>query len=399
MPQKSTISTKYAAIFFCLLIFVVGCKTVVDRQNVTPRVLRDVPARNLAYRLSPDVTPPSSDIDDTLDKQGAVANDFSTKRKDEALLRTVVSPDGRRVLALYGTADEPGSTFRIDLYNSDGQFLRNLIPLDLACVFPETVTWSPDGGYINFIAHKRVMPSPSPTPPNEPEPTPGGSPEPSPSVAPLFAPVASFSTEQIYICNRDGYDLKPLTSREGLIYFYFVWAPDGHAMAALACKEDEWNARERQYKLPAGRPRVIAPDGTERLLDDALTDALPVWSPDGSKIATAFDTDVAIYDAAGKTPTQARLPLGDQLLTASVAYDQKTTVTKAENSNANAGNQTARSAPSVPASFNPIVRLDWRRPETLYFQTAYVRLMPNETINTFQRWHQLTISAQAAVLK
>ena len=294
MPQKSTKSTKFAAMFFCLLIFVVGCKNVIDRQNVTPRVLRDVPARNLAYRLSADVTPPSSEIDDTLDKFPAVANDFSTKRKDEALLRTVVSPDGRRVLALYGTADEPGSTFRIDLYNSDGQFLRNLIPPDLACVFPETVTWSPDGSFINFIAHKRVMPSPSPTPPNEPEPSPGGSPAPSPSVAPLFAPVASFSTEQIYICNRDGYDLKPLTSREGLIFFYFVWAPDGHAMAALACKEDEWNARERQYKMPAGRPRVIAPDGTERLLDDALTDALPVWSPDASKIATAFDTDEAI---------------------------------------------------------------------------------------------------------
>jgi hypothetical protein len=167
-------------------------------------------------------------------------------------------------------------------------------------------------------------------------------------------------------------------------------------MVALACKEDEWNVRERQFKMPAGRPRLIAPDGSERLLDDALTDALPVWSPDASKIATAFDMDVAIYDAGGKTPTQARLPLNDQLLAASVAYDQKTTVKKADNGNAT---PTASSAPSVPASFNPIVRLDWRRPETLYFQTAYVRLMPNETINTFQRWHLLSISAQAAVLK
>jgi hypothetical protein len=138
------------------------------------------------------------------------------------------------------------------------------------------------------------------------------------------------------------------------------------------------------------------------LLDDAMTDALPVWSPDASKIATAFDTDVAIYDAGGKTPTQARVPLGDQLLSASVDYDQKTTVKKAttnNNANANANNQATRSTPSVPASFNPIVRLDWRQPETLYFQTAYVLLMPNETINTFQRWHVLHISPQAAVLK
>ena len=381
----------------CLLcFFVAGCRSVVDRQDVRPRVLRDVPARNLAYRLTPDVSPPPAEVED-FDKFPAIANDFVAKRKDEALIRTVVSPDGRRVLALYGAADEPGSTFRIDLYNSDGLFLRNLIPPTIACIFPETVTWSPDGNFINFIARKRVMPSPSPTPYEEPVPQPSGSPLPLPStsVAPIFAPVQSFYTEQIYICNRDGDDLKPLTSRDGLIYFYFVWAPDGHAMAALACKEDEWDARERQGKLPAGRPRLIALDGTERLLDDALTDALPVWSPDASKVATAFDTDVAIYDAGGKTPTQGRLPLGDQLIAASVAYDQKTTTKKA---NANSSTQNTSSVPNTPASFNPIVRLDWRRPEDLFFQTAYVRVRP-ETINTFQRWHQLTLSAQAAILK
>ena len=313
-------------------------------------------------------------------------------------MRTIVSPDGRRVLALYGTADEPGPTFRIDLYNSDGQFLRNLIPPDISCVFPETVTWSPDGNFINFIAHRRVASSPTPTPPNEPEDVPA--PVASPSIAPAFPPVASFETEQIYICNRDGYDLKPLTAREGLIYFYFVWAPDGHAMAALACKEDEWNARERQYKWPAGRPRLIAPDGTERLLDDALTDALPVWSPDASKVATAFDNDVAIYDAGGKTPTQARVSLGEQLIAASVVYEQRT-ATKKVNANGNSAASPTQPATTsgVPPSFNPIVRLDWRSPETLYFQTAFVRLMPSETINTFQRWHLLNLSAQAAILK
>ena len=378
------------------LLFATGCKSVIDRQDVRPKVLRDVPARNLAYRLAPDVTPPAAALNDPADKHGAVVNDFSTRRKDDALVRTVASPDGRRVLALYGAADEPGSTFTIDLYNSEGQFLRNLIPPDLSCVFPETVSWSPDGNFINFIARRRVAPSPTPTPPNEPEPDPAASPVPSPSVAPLFAPVASFNTEQIYICNRDGYDLKPLTSREGLIYFYFVWAPDGHAMAALACKEDEWNARERQFKLPAGRPRLIAPDGSERLLDDGITDALPEWSPDASKVATAFDTDVAIYDAKGKTPTQARLPLGDQLIAASVAYEEKTTKKAPANGNSPAPTSTPG---AVPPSFNPIVRLDWRAPETLYLQTAFVRLMPNDTINTFQRWHQLTISAQAAILK
>src|SRR3954454_10296190 len=211
MPRKSTKNTNVPVMAFCILLSVLilatGCRNVVDRQNVTPRVLRDVPARNLAYRFSPDVSPPSSDIED-LDKFAAVANDFSTKRKDEILLRTVVSPDGRRVLALYGTADDPRSTFRIDLYNSDGQFIKNVIPPDLSCVFPETVTWSPDGSFINFIAHRRVMPSPTPTPPNQPAPEDlPPSAQTSPTVLPAFPPVTSFSTEQIYIANRDGFDL------------------------------------------------------------------------------------------------------------------------------------------------------------------------------------------------
>lgn len=389
------------------LVFAAGCKSVIERQDVRPRVLRDVPARNLAYRLSPDVALPSSlNPGELTDKDVNVANAFAAKRENDALLRTIASPDGKRVLALYGTENEPASAFRIDLYNSDGEFLRNLIPPDISCLFPETVAWSPDGRFINFIARKRVSPSPTPTPPTQPEPepipSPFGAPVASPSIAPLFPPVASFYTEQIYICNRDGYDLKPLTSREGLIYFYFAWAPDSHAMVALACKEDEWNAREQQYKQPAGRPRLITPDGTERLLDDGLTEALPVWCPDASKVATAFDTDVAIYDAGGSTPTQGRVPLGDQLIAASVTYEEKSGAKKAgdtENAKPAASPTASSSTSTVPPSFNPIVTIQWPSPEMLYFKTAYVRVMPSETINTFQRWHQLNLSAQAAILK
>jgi hypothetical protein len=144
---------------------------------------------------------------------------------------------------------------------------------------------------------------------------------------------------------------------------------------------------------------LIAPDGTERLLDDGLTEALPVWSPDNSKIATAFDTDVAIYDAGGRTPTQGRLPLGERLIAASVIYEQRTATRRAgANTNAPAS-PTPTPSGAVPPSFNPIVRLEWRTPDALYFQTAFVRLMPNETINTFQRWHLVNLSAQAAILK
>ena len=388
------------------LVFTIGCKSVIEREDVRPRVLRDVPARNLAYRLSADVALPSSlSPDDLPDKDVNVANAFAAKRENDALLRTIVSPDGRRVLALYGTETEPSPAFRIDLYNSDGEFLRNLIPPDISCLFPETVAWSPDGRFITFVARKRLSPSPTPTPPDQPAPEPTLSPLPyaspvaTPSIAPLFPPIASFNTEQIYICNRDGYDLKPLTSREGLIYFYFAWAPDGHALVALACKEDEWNEREKKYKQPAGRPRLIAPDGNERLLDDGLTEALPVWSPDAAKVVTAFDTDIVIYDAGGSTPTQGRVPLGEQLIAASVIYEERTATKKAD-ANANAAASPApASSTAAPPSFNPIVSFQWPSPETLYFKTAYVRVMPSESINTFQRWHQLSLSAQAAVLK
>ncbi len=119
------------------LLFVLSCKDVVEvRHDIRPRVMRDVPAQNLAYRLETDVSPPTDQKFDELDKVGPVANDFAAKRPDDALIRTVVSPDGRRVLALYGTELEPSSVFRIDLYNSEGQFLRNLVPPDLACLFP-----------------------------------------------------------------------------------------------------------------------------------------------------------------------------------------------------------------------------------------------------------------------
>ena len=401
MLRRTT--TSHFITILLTLVVTAGCKSVVTRQDVRPLIMRDVPSQNLAYRLSPDTTAPLNIDDDPIEKLEVIANEFANNRKDEALLRTVKSPDGTRVLAIYATADEPGSAFKVDLYNSDGAFLRNLIPPDISCFFPETVSWSPDGNYINFIARKRVIPAQKPVPPSDVNPAPDVSPVPSPSasVAPVFAPVDSYSTEQIYICNRDGYDLKPLTRREGLIFFYFAWAPDAHAMVALACKEEEWTARESQSRTPAGRPRLITPDGNERLLDDGLTGALPVWSPDAAKVATAFETDIAIYDAGGSTPTQARIALRDSLITASIAYDEAATKKTPSPSPAATPSSSPSPSPAAsrePASFNPIIRLDWKSPERLYFQTAYVRLRPIEAF-TFPRWHMLDLSAQAAILK
>ncbi len=376
-----------------------GCESITNRQDVRPLVLRDVPAQRLAYRFEADLGVPAElQAPEPNEKLVSIQTDFTTRRPDDALLRTVASPDGQRALALYGTENEPGPAFRIDLYASDGRFLRNLIPPTLSCVFPETVAWTSDGNFITFIAHKSLKPAPTPTPPIDLTPDPDSSPLPAASVAPAFAAIAAFNTEQIYICNRDGYDLKPLTAREGLIYFYYSWAPDNHALVALACKENEWEAREKSFRLPAGRPRLIAIDGNERLLDDKSTETLPAWSTDSSKVATAFETDVAIYDAATNKPTQARIPLHDALVAASIAYEEKNASGKKESDdNKDKAEPAKTSAP--PPSFNPIVRVEWPSPEALYLQTAFVRVYANETINTFQRWHRLSLSAQAAVLK
>ncbi|MDQ6652190.1 MAG: hypothetical protein M3Y84_05540 [Acidobacteriota bacterium] len=392
-------SALITTILATLIAGVASCKSITSSQDVRPLVMRDVPAQRLAYRLEPDIAVPSEikseDVDEKIE---SIQIDFNTRRKDDALLRTVGSPDGQRALVLYGTQDEPSQAFRIDLYSSDGKFLRNLTPPNLSCVFPETVAWSPDGNSISFIAHKGVKPTPTPTPPGATLPETAEA-SPLPSIAPAFPTVALFNTEQIYICNRDGYDLKPLTSREGLIYFYSSWAPDNHAVVALACRESEWDAREKQFKLPAGRLRLITLEGKERLLDDELTEALPVWSPDSSKVTTAFDADVMIYDAATNKPTQARIRLRDALIAASRIYEEKTSGKKKNDSNESKSAVNSAAPSTIPASFNPIVRLEWTNPEKLYLETAYVRLIPNEPISTFQRWHLLTLSPQSAVLK
>jgi hypothetical protein len=387
-------------ICLALLLFTIACRDDTDPQRVRPRQLRDVPARALAFNFQPDVEPPAGATTDEAKTVAAIQQDFDTRRKDDALLRTVVSPDGQRALALYGITDEPSQTFRIDLYSADGIFLRNLTPPDLAVVFQDSVVWSSDSGMIAFIGRKSSKPEASPTPLPEEEPLlPSASPVPTATIQPAFAPLAVFNTEQVYLCNRDGYDLKPLTTRDGLIYFGLSWAPDNHALAAQACREGEWERREKEFKTPAGRPRLISLDGQERLLDDELAEAPLVWSPDSSKVATSFGVDIGIFDAAGKSPTQARIALRERLLSASAAFDEKSQTGKAKPNapSSKPGGTQPTAEVTLPFSFNPIVRLEWPAPDKLYVETAYISLR-SELIKTFSRWHLLMLSPQAAVL-
>ena len=372
-----------------------GCGQLAERVSVQPRALPDVPAERLAFRFEPDLNPevlPSAlKGEESEEPLAPVRADFETRRREERLVRTAVSPDGQRALALYETSDTPEGDFRIDLYSADGTFIRNVLPQDLSATFAPAVAWSPDGQHIAFIGVKTFAPQPTPTPLDDllptgppPIPDPAEAPaEPTPTIAPLIPPVPVFNTEQIYVGDRDGANLRPLTTRDGLIYFQLAWSPDSSALAALAAKENEWDARRAENRAPAGRPRLIMLDGRERLLDDRLTEAVPVWSPDASKIATAFETDVAIYDAIGERPTAAGIALREPLLLASARYDTEKLAKQSE----------------PPLSFNPVVRLAWPQPETLLVQTAFVRMYKSgETITNYPRWHVVHLSPQAALL-
>ncbi|HWT00249.1 MAG TPA: hypothetical protein VN256_08375 [Pyrinomonadaceae bacterium] len=367
---------------FAVSLFVLvaaGCRSEEKKKTVTPNSLAAVPAARLAYGFAADAEAPPGAVPQEETRLKPVQDDFDSRRKDDRLLRTIVSPDGQRALAVFDTGETQEGEFRIDMYSADGRFLRNLTPPELSGAFAPMVAWSSDGSQIAFIGRKTLAQE---TPPDM---LPDAAPETLPSPPSPLGGVQVFDTEQIYVCDRDGFGLRPLTTRNGLIYFYLAWAPDGHALAALACREDEWDARSRENRQPAGRPRLVETDGRERLLDDRLMEAGPVWSPDSSKVASAFEAEVRIYDAAAETPTQAVLPLRDALLKASAEYDEKNL-------------KGQKGSDGTPVSFNPIVRLYWPEDRTLYAQTAYVRIYASEPVVTFQRWHKLALSIQATPL-
>ncbi|HEY0101006.1 MAG TPA: hypothetical protein VGB76_18920 [Pyrinomonadaceae bacterium] len=423
-PRSRRARRAFACVLICALVSGVGgCRQVGEKLGVSvprPRELRDVPAARLAFRLETDrdeVVPEAFITDAPEELHAAVKTQFETNRKEQALLRTVVSPAGTRVLALYdaggGTPSE--NTFRIDLYGADGMFVRNILPQNLEGITLAAVAWSPDAQWVAFIGREKPNATPTPTPPDElplapPVPTDPNAPaQPTPTVAPLIAPVPVFKTDQIYICDLNGENLRPLTSREGLIYLNLSWAPDSHALAALACRQDELDARLNEGKELAGRPRIIErADGRERLLDDQLMDVQPVWSPDSAKVATAIETDVAIYDALGQSPTGARLPLRDPLFNSSAAYDaaklKRATAPagsgKTDSSGGDGSTAATSNSSATPISFNPVISLEWPQPETLLVRTGFVRYYQNspEPTRSYLRWHLLHLSPQAAVL-
>lgn len=435
--KKTNFETKkrrYARLFFLIaaLMIVSGCQrgAVQAPTAVLPQTLREIPALRLNFRFESDVPAPT--INESLQSEERnipVQNDFDQNRPQEVLDKTLTSPDKLRVLAVYHRAGDSPAEFRLDMYAPEGRLLRKISYDGMAAHFPETIVWSPDSSAVAFVAMIRSTPG-EPAPPAPPttenqtlsetnanaqntnaDANANVAPPPTP-VAEAAKAVLTFRTEQLYIANRDGADVKPLTQNEGLIYFYFVWSPDSSALAAMAATYQEWNYlqydAEKKGELfnPQGRPRIVEKNGRERRLDDNLTNVRPVWSPDSSKVAAAFATQTRIYDAVGDAPTQAAIPLQNQLKISSKAFDENL---QKQEQGANNANIAPTNAPAETAtlpdenslvSFNPIISLEWTEPGILYLQTGYIKQMKNEadSARSYLRWHRLIFSPQAAAL-
>lgn len=418
----------------CLLILA-GCQNNPQQQSGgMPSSLRDVPALRLNYRYEPDIPAPVVEGKKMAEEiNTAVQADFDQNRPQEQLFTTVLSPDKKRVLAVYSRVNDLQAEYRLDMYTPEGKIIRKMTPETMAVHFPDTIAWAPDSSVVAFVAMVRagqeeagaLIPGGPAGPANSntaqkpvstPLPAantnvetgdPGTETQPAPPTPEVPGPptnVLTFRTEQIYICNSEGDGIKALTQSEGLIYFYYVWSPDSAMLSALAVTFREWQYLQYQADLsgeafrPQGRPRLVEKTGRERRLDDNLTRVHPVWSPDSAKVAAAFDTQVRIYDAIGTVPTQAAVPLRNQLLLSAQAYDlEEQRKAQADNTVANT-NQGATVLPDEKTlvSFNPIIELEWTSPDLLYFQTGYLKLLKREadSVRSYLRWHRLILSPQ-----
>lgn len=444
-------------VFSMLILALTSCqRTAPDvKQTIAPQSLRDVAATRLNFRFEADVPAPtvSDQSAQNQERNAAVQNDFDQNRPQEVLDKTIISPDKQRVAAIYHKIEDSQGDFRLDMYAADGKLLRKVTHEGMAVHYPDTIVWSPDSQNVALLAKSRAAAQQAGNAAPEAAleqndnaefssnsavidgninaaaqsndnaavaaETPG---------AELPKPVLTFRTEQIYTADSNGGDLKPLTQNEGLIYFYFVWSPDSSMLAALASTFQEWNYLQYQADsrgevfVPMGRPRLVEKNGRERRLDDNLTAVHPVWSPDSAKIADAFNTQIRIYDAIGDAPTQAAIPLRNQLLISSKTFDEQLQTQETGNANAvsnaninansaaNAGanastavNQPIGTLPdeSTLVSFNPIISLEWTQDSMLYFQTGYVKDYKEATNNrrSYLRWHRLVLSPQAIALQ
>lgn len=264
MPNfRTTRKRAFRGLVTCLpLSVLVLCISCAPRQaeptTSAPSALFEVPAVRLNYRYEADVPPPTEPAKaNTEERSQAIQTDFDQNRPNEIVNKTLASPNGKRIAVLYYRVGDLPSEFRLDMYGDDGRLLNKMTADLMAVHFPDTIRWSPDSENLAFVAMIRgVQTGPvfTATPPSldlsnsnaagnvDPEANAAESNSNVPAAPTPAAPtgILTFRTEQIYISNADGSTVKPVTQTDGLIYFYYAWAPDSSGLVALASTQREW---------------------------------------------------------------------------------------------------------------------------------------------------------------
>ena len=402
-----------------------GCGSTVEVETptVAPVSLKDVPSLRLNYKYEGDVPSPyGKQAVEEVENDARVLADFTGKRLEDTLIQTIKSPDKQRNVVVYRKVNDVEGSFRIDLYDADGRLIRKVSPDQMSVSFPSAIRWAPDSQSFAFLGVLReltpslsvfptLIETPSPTRKTDANQKPmtgeaqaSPSPSPSPSPTPAIEPaILTLRTEQIYLVDSSGTEIRPLTQKEGLIYYQMEWSPDGNALVAMASSFQEWRFIQQRAEInkevfaPQGRPRIIEKNGRERVLDDNLTSTSPIWSPDSAKIAIAYDRRIHLYDFLGDNPTQGAIPLRNELLISSQSFDR--------------GNKEVASASPTPEttpnqittlpdeksliSYQPIVEVAWIESATLYFKTGLVKDLKNgERVRKSERWHRLILTPQ-----
>lgn len=188
------------------------------------------------------------------------------------------SPDGKRIAFTRGAYTDPGwSTYDVGVYvmNADGTGLEEVAADPASDREP---AWSPDGEEIAFVSDRD---------------------------APVDANHAD--SYDVYVANADGAgEARRITDRRGN-ESGLAWSPDSSKLLYVSAADTpNFPNPERDEEIHAMNPDG---SGATRLTNNSAPDSAPDWAPDGNKIAfgSLRDGENAIYTMDPDGSEQAKI--------------------------------------------------------------------------------------------